>query len=107
MAAWPDYAPVAADGYAVRQDADIARTPFDDGLARQEERYTTVLTARRLTAHLAGDEDYRRFRAWAAEHAHAWFVWSDPEDGVARQVRVRGGAGAIQYRARARGGRRR
>ena len=107
MAAWPDYAAIVADGYGTRQDADIARTPFDDGLVRQEKRYTAALTARRITAHLAGDEDYGRFRQWAARHAHRWFAWTDPEDGVAREVRVRGGAGAIQYRARVRGGRRR
>ena len=60
--------------------------------------------ARRLRAQ-PSDGDLTRFRAWAAD-AHRWFAWTDPEDGIAREVRVRGGAGAIQYRARVRGGRR-
>ena len=96
---WPDYASVQAGGYAVGRDADVARTPFDDGLVRQVKRYTAALTVRRVTALLADDAAYGRFRAWAADHAHAWFAWTDPEDGRAREVRVRGGAGGIQYRA--------
>ena len=49
----------------------------------------------------------RAFAAWAAEDAHRWFAWADPEDGLAREVRVRGGAGGIQYQALGAGSRRR
>ena len=28
---WPDYVAVEADGYGVRDDANVERTPFDDG----------------------------------------------------------------------------
>ncbi len=106
MAAWPDYARIAADGYGAGQDGDIARTPFADGLVRQEKRFTAALSVRLITAYLADDDAYVRFRTWATEDAHRWFAWADPEDGLAREVRVRGGAGGIQYRARVRGGRR-
>lgn len=107
MAAWPDYAVIQADGYGVRQDPDVRRTPLDDGLVRQEKSYDSALDVRRITAHLGDDEALGRFRAWAKEHAHRWFAWSDPEDGLVREVRVRGGAGGIEYRARVQGGRRR
>ncbi len=106
MAAWPDYARIAADGYGALQDSDIARTPFEDGLVRQEKRFTVALNVRRITAHVADDDAYVRFRTWASEHAHRWFAWTDPEDGMAREVRVRGGAGGIQYRAHVRSGQR-
>ena len=105
-AAWPGWARVEADGYAIAQDPDTARTAFDDGMVRQERRYTAALAVRRVTAWLEDDDALVRFRAWAAAHAHRWFAWTDPEDGRAREVRVRGGAGGIVYRARAGGGRR-
>ena len=105
-AVWPAYAAVEADGYGAGQDTDVARTPFDDGLVRQERRFTAALGVRRITANLVDDADFRSFRVWAAANAHRWFAWTDPEDGVAREVRVRGGAGGIDYRAHAVGGRR-
>ena len=97
---WPDYAAIEADGYAVADDPNVARTPFDDGLIRQERRYASALTALGVTALLLSDADYRRFRAWAADCAHRWFAWTAPEDGSVHQVRVRGGAGGIEYTAR-------
>ena len=97
---WPDYVAVEADGYGVRDDANVERTPFDDGLIRQERRYASALTALRLTVLIAADDDYTRFRAWAGEFAHRWFAWSAPETGTVHQARVRGGAGGIDYTAR-------
>ena len=99
MSAWPSYALIYADGYGVAQDSDVSRTPWDDGLIRQERRYSAALTVRRITADLADDDDLVRFRVWAEENAHQWFAWADPEDGVAREVRVRGGVGGIEYQA--------
>ena len=106
MASWPEYARVVAHGYRVAQDPDVGRTPWDDGLVRQERRFTAALTVRRVTAHLADDEKLTDFRTWADTNAHQWFSWTDPEDGTTREVRVRGGAGGIEYRARTAGGRR-
>ena len=97
---WPDYVAVEADGYAVADDTNVARTPFDDGLVRQERHYASALTALTVTALLTSDADYRRFRAWAADCAHRWFAWTAPESGTVHQVRVRGGAGGIEYTAR-------
>ena len=96
---WPDYAKVETQGYTVAQDPDVARTPFDDGLIRQARRFAQALTVHRITALLADTDAYLAFQAWASANAHAWFVWDDPVAGVPRAVRVRGGAGAITYRA--------
>ena len=59
---WPEYVAVEADGYGVVDDNDVDRTPFDDGLVRQERRYASALTALSITALLASDADYARFR---------------------------------------------
>ena len=106
-ATWPAYAKVEADGYTLTQDTDVRRTPFDDGLVRQEKRFTGAMTVRGLSALLADDATRGRFQGWARRYAHTWFAWTDPDDGVTRRVRVRGGAGAIRYTARVTGGNRR
>ena len=97
---WPDYVAVDADGYGVRDGNDVERTPFDDGLIRQERRYASAMTALALTVLISGDADYSRFRAWAGDCAHRWFAWTAPETGTLHQVRVRDGAGGIDYTAR-------
>ena len=97
---WPDYVAVEAEGYGVSDDNNVDRTPFDDGLIRQERRYSSAMTALSVTLLIAGDADYRRFRAWARVSAHRWFAWTAPETGQVHQVRVRGGAGGIDYSAR-------
>lgn len=104
MPAWPEYAYVEANGYRLGQDNDVERTPFDDGFVRQELRYRGAQNTRELRGWLASDADLARFRAWARASAHAWFDWTDTEDGTERQVRVRGGAGGIRYTARVRDG---
>ena len=97
---WPAYAAIEADGYAVAGDRDVDRTPFDDGLVRQERRYASAMVALDIRALIAGDADLARFRAWARACAHRWFAWIAPETGAPHQVRVRGGAGGIEYTAR-------
>ncbi|MCY4548116.1 MAG: hypothetical protein OXC28_07100 [Defluviicoccus sp.] len=101
---FPGWARIEADGYAVAPDPDVERTALEDGLVRQERRYSSAMTVRSIRGFVESDADYVRFRAWAAREAHAWFDWTDPEDGVVRPVRVRGGAGGIRYTARARDG---
>ena len=97
---WPDYVAIEADGYGVADDNNVERSPFDDGLVRQERRYASALTALRVTVLISGDADYARFRAWAHDCAHRWFAWTAPETGALHQVRVRGGSGGIEYAAR-------
>ena len=106
MPAWPDYPNVEADGYGLGRDPDVERTEFDDGLVRQEKRFSGALRTRQVRGWLASDADLVRFEAWAEENAHTWFDWTDTEDGVVRQVRVRNGAGGIRTTARVREGRR-
>lgn len=104
MTAWPDYAYVEADGYGLGRDNDVERSEFDDGLIRQEKRFSAALRTRELRGWLASDADLVRFEAWAEGNAHSWFDWRDTEDGTLRRARVRGGAGGIRYAARVRDG---
>ena len=106
MTAFPDYANVAADGYALGRDPDVERTEYDDGLIAQEKRFASALRTRELRGWLASDADLVRFEAWAEAHAHAWFDYTDTEDRVTRRARVRGAAGGIRYTARVVDGRR-
>ena len=104
--AWPAYAQILGDGYGLGRDTDVERTAFDDGLVDQEKRFTSALRTRQVRGWLKSDADLVTFKTWAASDAHTWFAWTDPEDGTAREVRVRGGQGGISYAARVRGGRR-
>lgn len=104
--AFPAYANVTADGYGRGRDSDVERTPFDDGLVGQEKRFTSAMRTRRVRGWLKSDADQVRFENWAEQNAHTWFAYTDPEDRVQRQVRVRGGAGGIQYNAVVRDGQR-
>lgn len=100
--AWPSYALIEADGYALGRDPDVERTQLDDGFVAQELRYTGAMRLRRFRGRLESDADLVRFEAWAGREAHTWFDWTDTEDGTVRQVRVRGGAGGIRYTAEVR-----
>lgn len=101
---WPAYANVVADGTRLGQDDDVERTELDDGFVRQERRYRSAQNTRQVRGWLKSDANLVSFRTWAKANAHTWFDWTDTEDGTERQVRVRGGAGAIRYTARVRDG---
>lgn len=101
---FPAYANLLADGRGHGRDRDTDRSPFDDSLVRQEKRFRSALKTRRVRGWLEND-DRDRFEEWAEESAHTWFDWRDLGASEIRQMRVRDGAGGIQYTSRARGGR--
>ena len=85
---WPDYVAVEADGYGVRDDPTVDRTPFgrpDPPGAPLLQRHDGA----RDTVLIESDADYRRFRAWARENAHRWFAWTAPESGAHQARRPR------------------
>ena len=105
MATWPDYARVSAEEYSLQQDSDVERTTLEDGAVQQARRYTEAFDARRISVVLT-ETDYPRWMTWARQYGHTWFAWRDTEDGVVRQVRIRGGLGAVERRAEVHGGQR-
>ena len=104
MPAFPSYAKLLADGRQRGRDNDVERSPFDDGLIRQEKRFASALATRRVRGWVEAD-DYERFEAWMEANAHAWFDWRDLGATATRQARVRDGAGGVRYTSRVRGGR--
>ena len=100
MSVWPDYAQIVAPGYELGTDNDVERTPFDDGEIRQARIYTQARRTRRLTALIPADR-LAEFREWAAAWAYRFFLWTDPDDRVARRARVVGGVAGITYRQEA------
>lgn len=106
MASWPTYALVDRDAYGQQQDSDVARTTLEDGAIQQVRRHTEAFDVRQVEAVLKSDADYVRWMAWARQYGHTWFAWRDTEDGVVRQVRIRGGVGAVQRQAVIHGGQR-
>ncbi len=103
MSVWPDYAKIEADSYRVAYGTHVLRTGFDDGFVRQERLAGQPLVLRHLHAMLDGDQAMNDFRTWAETYAHSWFAFIDPEDGIARQVRVRGGLGGMDFHLTSRG----
>ena len=90
------------EGYGVRDDPTVDRTPFDDGLIRQERRYSSAMTALATTVLIESDADYRRFRAWAREahrgqNAHRWLPGRRRRASAVHQATwSRDGAGGIE-----------
>ena len=83
-------------GFRLEPDEDADRTPFDDGMIRQERKYDSALNAVRIVA-LIDDANLAAFRQWARGFAHAWFDFPTPLATGTIRARVRGGAGAIGY----------
>ncbi len=108
-AAWPDYAPLAADRYALSWRAAVARRPFDDGLAAQRRTGGLDVRVRTVTALLDSDADLERFRTWAFDRAAEGdpILLADAPDGESRECRIVGGRAGVECRAVVRGGRRR
>lgn len=96
---WPDYVAVDAARYRVAYAETARRTALDDGATRQERTATDTFWLRHLVVLIPDDARFAQFQAWAVAEAHTPFDWTDPEDGVTRKARVRGGAGGIAYSA--------
>ena len=74
---WPVYAEVLAPGFRLGADEDAERTPFEDGMVRQEKRWTSALRTAQVVALVDADR-LPDFRAWAAREAHLWFDFPTP-----------------------------
>ena len=95
MTAWPAYARIGAV-FELGAAPEVLRTELDDGAVRQARTRTLRTLTRTIEAEIA-DERLSDFRAWAADHAHAYFDWVWDPDGATRSARVVGGVGGIRY----------
>ena len=104
MTAWPAGAKIVADGYSVRDEARTLRTSLEGGQPDQLQPQSAagslaLFCLRGVSFLLAGDSELNIAQTWFIDHSNEWFDWSDPEDGVTRPARVRGGAATISYTA--------
>ena len=98
MATFP-WADVSVDwpGYELGADTDVTRTELADGAVRQARTAERVFDIRRVEIAVQETKLFA-VRDWFRDHAGEFFEWRDL-DGDDRQVRVRGGFGAISFSA--------
>ena len=88
---WPtNLAVILGNDYTLDRGDAYQRTPFEDGYIEQKKRGTHAASLRTFQV-IVLDRNLVAFRAWEAQHAGAWFNYTDPEDGVTRDCRVIGG----------------
>lgn len=94
MAAFPSYAQVVLDGYAVEQASALKRTEMDAGPAKQRLDRSRQMVEHTVTVRLRSRADYNAFMAWFRDTIHRgadWFDWVDPETLSTVQGRIQNG----------------
>lgn len=97
MTVWPSYAETIADP-EYSEASDVLRSQFDDGAVRQARAFTSRTMRRRIGARIPSGRG-ADWLAWVGAHAHAYFAWTDPIDGLVYNVRVVGGAAGVRTSA--------
>ena len=90
MPAFPTYARVLLDGYAVQQASALKRTEMDAGPPKQRLERSRQMTERQVTVQLRSRDDYTAFMTWFRDTIHRgadWFDWPDPET-LATAIRI-------------------
>ena len=95
---WPyNLAQILIDAAELGFDDNVRRTEMESGLIEQKRKDPDPQFVRTMTIRVLHD-DYEEFRDWLADHAHKRINFQDAFQGSAlmREVRIRGGAGAVQ-----------
>ena len=95
---WPYHlAEIIIDGATIAHDENVLRTEFESGLVAQKRTTSKAMFVRTVTIRVL-HSNYVEFRAWLEDHAHTWFNFRDAfvGDDLLHDVRVRGGAGAVE-----------
>jgi ribosomal protein L16 Arg81 hydroxylase len=94
MAAFPTYARVLLDGYAVQQASALKRSEMDSGPAKQRLDRSRQMVERAVTVQLRSRADYEAFKVWFRDTIHRgadWFDWNDSESLAVVQGRIKNG----------------
>ena len=94
MAAFPTYAQILLDGYAVQQASALKRTEMDAGPPKQRLDRSRQMVERQITVRLRSRDDYTTFMSWFRDTIHRgadWFDWPDPETLATVQARIKNG----------------
>ncbi len=94
MAAFPTYAEILLDGYAVSQASALKRSEMDAGPPKQRLDRSRQMVERTVTVRLRSRADYTAFMSWFRDTIHRgadWFDWPDPETLTTVQARIKNG----------------
>lgn len=94
MAAFPSYAKILLDGYAVQQASALKRSDMDAGPPKQRLDRSRQMVERQVTVHLGSRADYDAFMTWFRDTIHRgadWFDFTNPETLTTLQARIKNG----------------
>ena len=96
---WPYHlATIEWAGYERGADSDVERTPFEDGSVRQATLVSRSYELRRLPIAVKLS-NMDSFEDWLRVNSNNLFNFRDVEDRLVRDVKMRGGRGAVTLRA--------
>jgi hypothetical protein len=91
MAAFPAYAVLIFQGFAIKRPSAVNRTETELGFAKQQQTKTRVLIPRATVYQLNSKADYASFLAWYRDDVNygaSWFDWTDPGDDMVKAGRI-------------------
>lgn len=94
MAAFPSYAILLHDGYAINRASAVQTSEFDDGMGKQARRFSRVMVDRKVRYWFRSKSEYLTFIQWfkiTINYGADWFDWVDPADSITKAARIKGG----------------
>lgn len=88
---FPVYAVLLQDGFGVKRDSGVARTPMEDGMAKQLKTKSRVLVKRTVNYGMKTLANYQAFILFyqtTLNFGADWFNWVDPADGATKLARI-------------------
>jgi len=98
-ATWPTYGHLALDRYGEEPESALVRTQMESGPPKQAMVRSRAMVGRPVT-YVYSDSEYATWKTWFRDtiaRGADWFNWTDPQDGVVKLARIRGGV----YKSRA------
>ena len=90
-------ATVLLEDFGLGREPDTRRTPFEDGAIAQHT-FTTRSFKLRTVKLAVKFPNLAAFNSWLETNGNSIFNFTDLEDQVSREVKIRGGAGAVNLR---------
>ncbi len=95
---WPwNLATILLEDYGLGREPDTRRTPFEDGAIAQHT-FTTRSFKRRMAKIAVTHANLAAFNSWLETNGNKIFNYTDLEDQTSREVKIRGGQGAVNLR---------
>ena len=91
---FPSYAKILFSGYSQQRESALLRTEMDSGPPRQAKVRSRVMVTRSCDLYFDSLSAFQSFEFWYANDLNegvAWFNFTDPISGAAKQGRFVGG----------------